>query len=60
MAHPHSLHVARIFACFAFVALLCGLAWGLLRARRQVLHDEADAVLEREFQRLERKQVTRD
>ena len=60
MAHPHGLQAARIFAGLAFLALLCGLAWGLVRARRQLLHDEADAALERDFQRLEREQVSRD
>lgn len=60
MAHPHGLHAARIFACLAFLALLGGLAWGLVRARRQLLHDEADAALERDFQRLERGEVGHD
>jgi hypothetical protein len=54
MAQPHGLHAARIFAALAFLALLAGLAWGLLRARRQLAHDEADAALEREFRQLER------
>jgi hypothetical protein len=58
--HHHGLHAARIFAGIAFLALLGGLAWGLVRARRQLLHDEADAALERDFQRLEREQVSHD
>ncbi len=60
MAHQPGLHAARIFAGFAFLALLCGLGWGLVRARRQLLHDEADAALERAFQRLEREQGSHD
>jgi membrane protein implicated in regulation of membrane protease activity len=52
-AQPAGLHGARIFAGFAFLALLVVLAWALRRARRQLRHDEADAALEQEFRRLE-------
>ena len=46
--------VARWIAAIAFLSLLGVLSLGLLRARKQVLYDEADAALEADFRRLER------
>jgi len=46
--------VARWIAAVVFVSLLLALSWGLLRARKQLRYDEADAALEADFQRLER------
>lgn len=46
--------VARWFAAVAFLGLLLALSWGLLRARKQLRYEEADAALEADFRRLER------
>jgi hypothetical protein len=46
--------VARWIAAAAFVSLVLALFFGLLRTRKQVLCDEADAALEADFLRLER------
>ena len=53
---PMAFHLfaARLVAAGAFFSLLFALCYGLARARKQVLHDEADAALEADFQRLER------
>lgn len=48
------LHVARWIAGAIFFVLLFALGFGLLRARKQVLHDDAEASLEADFLRLER------
>lgn len=48
------MHVARWIAAVVFVGLLLTLGLGLLRVKRQVLHDEAEAALEADFARLER------
>jgi len=48
------ISVARWAAAVAFLALLLALSWGLLRSRKQLRYDEADAALEADFQRLER------
>ncbi|HYQ14407.1 MAG TPA: hypothetical protein VEQ58_01575 [Polyangiaceae bacterium] len=60
MAQPAGLHSARIFAVFAFMAVLGALAWALWRARQRLMHDEVDAALERDFQRLEQETARRD
>jgi hypothetical protein len=49
-AHPP---VARWIAAVSFLSLLTALSWGLLRARKQIRYDEADAALEDDFRRLE-------
>jgi hypothetical protein len=46
--------VARWIAGAAFVALLAALLFGLMRTRKQLRYDEADAALEADFLRLER------
>jgi hypothetical protein len=48
------ISVARWIAGAAFVALLFALLFGLMRTRKQLHYDEADAALEAEFLRLER------
>jgi hypothetical protein len=54
------LQVARWLAAAAFVSLLFLLGFGLLRAKRQVLQDDADAALEADFLRLERELAADD
>ena len=48
------LPVARWVAAVLFLALIAALGWGLLRSRKQLRYDEADAALEADFRRLER------
>lgn len=48
------ISIARGAAAVAFLTLLLALSWGLLRSRKQLRYDEADAALEADFQRLER------
>jgi len=52
--------VARWIAAICFVALLSGLGLGLMRARKQLRHDEAEASLEADFRRLERELASDD
>jgi hypothetical protein len=54
------LHAARWLAAGSFLALLLALTFGLLRAKKQVLHEEAEAALEADFQRLERELAAHD
>lgn len=55
-----SHHAARYMAAAVFVALLLVLSLGLQRAKKQALHDEAEAALEADFLRLERELVSHD
>jgi hypothetical protein len=48
------IQVARWLAAASFLSLLFALSFGLLRAKKQVLHEEAEAALEADFLRLER------
>jgi hypothetical protein len=48
------IHVARWLAAASFLSLLFALSFGLLRAKKQVVHDDAEAALEADFLRLER------
>ena len=48
------VQVARWMAGASFFALLLALSFGFLRAKKQVLHEEAEAALEADFLRLER------
>ena len=50
---------ARLLAGGAFFSLLVALGAGLLRARKQVQADEADAALEADFRLLERELAPR-
>jgi hypothetical protein len=54
MGHVASLHVARLAAFVVFALLLCGLGVALLRSRKQLRSDEAEATLEADFLKLER------
>jgi uncharacterized membrane protein YqjE len=47
------LPVARWVAAVLFLILIAALGWGLLRSRKQIRYDEADAALEADFRRLE-------
>ena len=47
------LATGRWIAAVVFLGLLAALGWGLWRARKQALCDEADAALEADFRRLE-------
>ena len=47
------LPVARWSAAVLFLGLLAALGWGLLRSRKQLRYEEADAALEADFRRLE-------
>lgn len=46
--------VARWIAAASFLSLLLALSFGLLRSKKQLRYDEADAALEADFRRLER------
>lgn len=54
------LQVARWLAAAAFVSLLFALGFGLLRSKKQVLQEDADAALEADFLRLERELAAHD
>jgi hypothetical protein len=54
------IQVARWIAGASFFALLLALSFGFLRAKKQVLHDEAEAALEADFLRLERESALDD
>ena len=54
------VQVARWIAAACFLCLLLALSVGLLRAKKQVLHDDAEAALEADFLRLEREAPGRD
>lgn len=58
-AHPNT-HAARYLAAAAFVVLLLALSFGLQRAKKQVLRDDAEAALEADFLRLERELARHD
>lgn len=58
-AQPHT-HAARYLAAALFVALLLTLSFGLQRAKKQVLRDDAEAALEADFLRLERELARHD
>ena len=48
------IHVARLIAAASFLCPLLALGFGLLRAKKQALHDDVEAALEADFLRLER------
>jgi hypothetical protein len=54
------VQVARCMADVSFLALLLALSFGFLRAKKQVLHEEAEAALEADFLRLERDSALAD
>jgi hypothetical protein len=54
LAQPAGLHSARIVAFFAFLLVLAALGFWLWRAKQQLQRDEAEALLEEDFRRLER------